>query len=73
MWGQRNKFINNNDIDGSCPNSSKLHLNKSGTAPLVTNFSQALESDSHVPENFRQIKIFPIPVWKNTIICLFDV
>ena len=37
------KFINNNNIDGSCLNRSKLHLNKSGTAPLVKNFSQALK------------------------------
>ena len=37
------KFINNNNIDGSCLNRSKLHLNKSGTAPLVKKFSQALK------------------------------
>ena len=40
--GKRIKFINNN-IDGSCLNRSKLHLNKSGTALLVKNFSQALK------------------------------
>ena len=35
------KFINNNNNnDGSCLNRSKLHLNKSGTALLVKNFSQ---------------------------------
>ena len=32
-----------------------------------------LKSDSHVSENFCQIKIFPSLVQKNTIICLFDV
>ena len=37
------KFSNNNNIDGSCLNRSKLHLNKSGTALLVKNFSQALK------------------------------
>ena len=40
--GKGIKFINNNNIDGSCFNRSKLHLNKSGTALLVKNFSQAL-------------------------------
>ena len=30
-----------------------------------------LKSDSHVPKNFSQIKIFPSYVRKNTIICLF--
>ena len=40
--GKRIKFINNN-IDGSCLNRSKLHLNKSGTALLVKTFSQALK------------------------------
>ena len=32
-----------------------------------------LKSDSHVPENFCQIRIFPSLVRKNTIICLFDI
>ena len=32
-----------------------------------------LKSDSHVPENICQIKIFPSHVSKNTIICLFGV
>ena len=40
--GKRIKFINNN-IDGSCLNRSKLHLNKSGTALLAKTFSQALK------------------------------
>ena len=40
--GKGIKFINNNNIDGSCFNRSKLHLNKSGTALLVKNFLQAL-------------------------------
>ena len=31
-------FINDNNIDDSCLNKSKLHLNKSGTALLVKNF-----------------------------------
>ena len=29
-----------------------------------------LKSDSHVPENFCQIKIFPSHFRKNTMICL---
>ena len=28
-------FINNSDIDSTCHNRSKLHLNKSGTSPLI--------------------------------------
>ena len=36
--GKGIKFINNNNIDGSCLNRSKLHSNKSGTAQLVKNF-----------------------------------
>ena len=32
-----------------------------------------LKSDSHVPENFCQIKICPSHVQKNAIICLFGV
>ena len=32
-----------------------------------------LKLDSHVPENFSQIKNFPCLVKKNTIICLFGV
>ena len=32
-----------------------------------------LKSDSHVSENFCQMKVFPSLVWKNTIICLFGV
>ena len=41
--GKGIKFINNTNIYGSCLNRSKLHLNKSGTALLVKNFSQALK------------------------------
>ena len=32
-----------------------------------------LKSDSHVPDNLYQIKIFPILVRRSTIICLFGV
>ena len=40
------KFINNNNnIDGSCLNRGKLHLNKGGTALLVKRFLQALKSN----------------------------
>ena len=37
-------FINNNSIDSTCLNRSKLHLNKSGTSPLIKNFSKAINS-----------------------------
>ena len=37
------KFTNDNNVDGSCLNRSKIHLNKSGTAQLVRDFSQALK------------------------------
>ena len=43
--GKGIKFINNTNIDGSCLNRSKLHLNKSGTALLVKTFSQALKQN----------------------------
>ena len=41
--GKEIKFINNNNIDDSCFNRSKLHLNKSGTTQLVKKISQALK------------------------------
>ena len=41
--GKGIKFINNTNIDDSCLNRSKLHLNKSGTTLLVKTFSQALK------------------------------
>ena len=42
--GKGIKFINNNNnIDGSCLNRSKLYLNKSETALLVKNISQVLK------------------------------
>ena len=40
---------------------------------LERNLIPMLKSDSHVPENFCQIKKFPSLVQKNTIICLFGV
>ena len=36
--GKGIKFINDNNIDGSYLNTSKLHLNKSGTALLIKKF-----------------------------------
>ena len=33
-------FINNSNIDSTCLNRSKLHLNKSGTSLLIENFSK---------------------------------
>ena len=37
-------FINNSNIDSTCLNRSKLHLNKSGTSLLIKNFSKAVKS-----------------------------
>ena len=45
--GKEIKFINNINIDGSCLNRSKLHLNKSGTALLVKNFQRLLSQIDH--------------------------
>ena len=33
-------FINSSNIDNSCLNRNKLHLNKSGTSPLIKDFSK---------------------------------
>ena len=41
--GKEIRFINNRNIDVSFLNRSKLHFNKSGTAQLVKNVSQALK------------------------------
>ena len=40
------KFINNNNIDGSCINRSKIHLNKRGTTQLVKKNSQAVKQST---------------------------
>ena len=41
------KFINNNNnIDGSCINRSKIHLNKRGTTQLVKKNSQAVKKSA---------------------------
>ena len=40
---------------------------------ILKSFHVILKSDSHVPEHFCQIKIFPSHVRKSTIICLFGV
>ena len=45
--GKGIKFINNTNIDCSCLNRSKLHLNKSGTALLVKLFSQVFSQFSN--------------------------
>ena len=37
-------FINNSNIDITCLNRSKLHLNKGGTSLLIKNFSKAVNS-----------------------------
>ena len=42
--GRGIRFINNNDIDGTCLNRSRLHLSKSGTALLIKNVSKVVSS-----------------------------
>ena len=37
-------FINNSNIDSTCLNRSKLHLDKSRTSLLIKNFSKAVNS-----------------------------
>ena len=37
-------FSNNSNIDSTCLNRSKLHLNKCGTSLLIKNFSKAVNS-----------------------------
>ena len=37
-------FINNSNIDSTCLNRSKLHLNESGTSLLIKIFSKAVNS-----------------------------
>ena len=44
-------FINNSNIDSTCLNRSKLHLNKSGTFLLIKNFSKAVNSVWLINEN----------------------
>ena len=48
-------------------------LSKNGIPNYYNNCYISLKSDSHVPENFCQIKIFPSHVRKNTMICLLGV
>ena len=38
------KLINDNNIDGSYLNTSRLHLNKSGTALLIKKFSRGYKA-----------------------------
>ena len=44
-------FINNSNIDSTCFNRSKLHLNKSGTSLLIKSFSKAVNSVWLINEN----------------------
>ena len=60
------KFVNNDRLNESCLNGSKLHLNSKGSAYLATNFLKALNTskqniketswtkDNH--QNFRKTK-----------------
>ena len=42
--GKGMSFINVSNIDSTCLNRSKLHLNKSGTSLLIKNFSKEVNS-----------------------------
>ena len=44
-------FINNSNIDSTCLNRSKLHLNKSWTSLLIKSFSKAVNSVWLINEN----------------------
>ena len=44
-------FINNSNIDSTCLNRNKLHLNKSGTSLLIKYFSKAMNSVWFINEN----------------------
>ena len=35
-------FVDNSNIDGTCLNKSKLHLNRKGTGALVKNMSHCI-------------------------------
>ena len=61
-----------------CPmcNSKKLKFLKEKEARgllISLGIRTALKLDSHLPENFFQIKVIPSGVQKNSIICLFGV
>ena len=43
--GKGMRFIDNSNIKSSSLNRSKLHLNKSGTAPLTKNFAKIVNFD----------------------------
>ena len=44
-------FINNSNINSTCFNRSKLHLNESGTSLLIKSFSEAVNSGWAINEN----------------------
>ena len=46
-------FINNSNIESTCLNRVKLHLNKSGTSLLIKNFSKAVNSVWLISENYK--------------------
>ena len=66
-------FLFPTKISGTMSTFSDLNLSLPKT--LIFKFSVRiagnLKSDSHVPENFCQSKIFPSHVRKNIMICLF--
>ena len=45
------KFVNNDGLNESCPNGSKLHLNRKGSAYLATNFLKALNT---IKQNIKE-------------------
>ena len=45
LWkGKGMIFINNSNIDNTCLNRSKLHMNKSGTCLLIKSYTKAVNS-----------------------------
>ena len=54
-------------------NSLAPSLSYIGSKTRVKFVGSCLKSDSHVPENFCEIKIFPSLLWKKNFIYLFGV
>ena len=63
--GKGIKFTNNNNIDGSCLNRSKMHLNKSGIGQLGKKFSQPVNGSHSDLKQFLESES-PLKTMKNT-------
>ena len=50
------RFVNNDRLNESCLNVSKLHLNNKGSAYLATNFLKALNTSTTSKHNIRETR-----------------